>query len=203
MRMGSPRRRVAHGRAGQDPGQGLRREQGRPGESRSRHLGQSGPGGARSGRSLRRTRKASAADRSQYVWLGSRARHGLGDRGHVALRIVIESPTDGRRRRNPCARLAQPGRWPPSVGAIARHASERAGLVRPGMGAKERPRLTMRVSMGGRSTAWVGGILSGGGDIAAMSKAGPEIVLCCIISRLCDGVPSARRVAARQSRREG
>ena len=60
------------------------------------------------------------------------------------------------------------------------------------MGAKERPRRTMRVSMVGRSPAWVGGILSGGGDIAAMSKAGPEIVLCCIISRLCDGVPSAR-----------
>ena len=47
---------------------------------------------------------------------------------------------------------------PQSLGAIARHASERAGLARLGMGAKERTRPTMRVSMGGRSPAWVGGI---------------------------------------------
>ena len=146
------------GGRGKDPGQGFRREQGRPGESRSRRLGQSGPGGAWSGRSLRRTRKATAADRSQYRCAAHGYENGLGDRGHAARDRVSPGRKASAESMRPVAATGEDG--PQSVGAIARHANERAGLARPGMGANERPSLTMRMSMGGRSTAWVGGIRS-------------------------------------------
>ena len=120
------------GGRGKDPGQGVRREQGRPGESRSRRLGQSGPGGAWSGRSLRRTRKATAADRSQYRCAAHGCENGLGDRGHAPR--VIESPPDGRRRRKPCARLPQPGRWPPKCGGHLKARERACGVGEAGDG---------------------------------------------------------------------
>jgi hypothetical protein len=138
-RTGSHRRRVAHWVGGARPWAGIP-----PGAREARGVSKQAPWPVRakrcrSGRSLRRTRKASAAARSQHVWPGSRARHGLGDRGHVALR-ARERVSPGRKASAesmlPVASKREDGSQ--SVGAISRHANERAGLARPAGSARVR-----------------------------------------------------------------